>query len=251
LSQLDYNTANHMTTAPPDTFGYAGTDQVELTKAGLVSLNYGLEDQYGMPWLQSWTNGTNSTAYVERDGMGAPLGLRIDSTDYAYVLDGLGSPVAVVGSDNGVKATYKYDPYGTILAGSNENAMPQSNIIRYTGGIYHTNTKMTKLGQRWYNPNQGRFTQQDNLSFIGDPARGNRYAYAGDNPVNFIDPTGQSALGDYVGHVDGFLGMGTVIGGGIGLFATPIGATAGGIAGGLIGAGIGTIDYGLNEYGED
>jgi hypothetical protein len=38
-------------------------------------------------------------------------------------------------------------------------------------------------------------TQQDTIVSLGDPARGNRYAYAGDDPVNFIDPSGLKFLG--------------------------------------------------------
>ncbi|MFF0123792.1 hypothetical protein ACFYP7_31425 [Micromonospora arida] len=70
-----------------------------------------MEDQHGMPWLQPWT-ANGSTAYVERDGIGTPIGLRIRNVDYAYVLDGLGSTVAIVKADGAVSANYRYDPYG-------------------------------------------------------------------------------------------------------------------------------------------
>jgi len=193
---MGFNGAGHMTSASAaasSTYGYAGGDQVELTSLGSISMVYGVEDQHGMPWLQSWTNGT-TTVYVERDGQGAPLGLRIGSTDYMFVTDGLGSVVGVVSAaDKTVKATYTYDPYGTVTA-SSETGLPTTNLIRYAAGTYDPTTTYTKYGQRWYNPTQGRFTQQDSLSFIGDPAKGNRYAYAGANPVNYIDPTGQEAV---------------------------------------------------------
>ncbi|MFI7074891.1 RHS repeat-associated core domain-containing protein [Micromonospora sediminicola] len=188
VNPMTYNGANQMTGANSGTFAYAGTDQVELTRAGTTTMQYGYEDQHGMPWLQSWTTG-GTTVYVERDGLGTPLGLRVNGTDTAFVLDGLGTPVAIVKANGALAATYKYDPYGNATTVDEYN-LGTSNLIRYTGGIYDQSTGLTKFGQRWYNPQQGRFTQQDNLSFIGNPEKGNRYAYAGCNPTTYIDPTG-------------------------------------------------------------
>ncbi|WP_305074300.1 RHS repeat-associated core domain-containing protein [Micromonospora okii] len=200
VNPLTYNAIKQMTAADTGssnglgTYAYAGTDQVELTRANTTTMQYGYEDQHGMPWLQSWTAGV-TTVYVERDGIGTPLGLRINNVDHAYVLDGLGTPVAIVKADGTQAATYKYDPYGNGTTAT-ETSLGTTNLIRYTGGTYDPTTGFTKLGQRWYNPQQGRFTQQDNLSFIGNPQHGNRYAYAGDNPVNYLDPTGQMAEGE-------------------------------------------------------
>ncbi|MGW0215055.1 RHS repeat-associated core domain-containing protein [Micromonospora chokoriensis] len=235
VSGIGYNAAKQMTTATSTgttTYTYAGTDQVEMTRAGAINLTYGLVDQHGMPWLQSWTNGANPTAYVERDGRGDPLGLRIGSVDQAYVIDGGGSIVAIVKADGSLAATYTYDPYGNALT-SNETALGQINIIGYAGGIYDSATKLTKFGQRWYNPAQGTFTQQDNLSFIGSPKKGNRYAYAGCNPVNYIDPTGKSVECTIGAVLAGALGA--AVGGGIGSLAGPGGT----VVGAGIGAGFG------------
>ncbi|MFI5494864.1 RHS repeat-associated core domain-containing protein [Actinoplanes sp. NPDC051859] len=247
IGTLGHNAANQMTNAygPGGNadYAYAGTDQVEVARVGALKLDYGMEDQHGMPWLQSWTNGTNPTVYVERDGIGTPLGLRIGGADYAYVLDGLGSVVAVVGSNNTVAATYVYDPYGVVQASTQENGLGQTNIIRYAGGTYDAATRLTKYGQRWYNPNQGRFTQQDNLSFIGSPRKGNRYAYAAGDPIDNVDPTGMEddALFDFMDYVATFGGAGAIVGGVTGCIIAslptagagcPGGAAAGGIIGG-------------------
>jgi RHS repeat-associated protein len=43
------------------------------------------------------------------------------------------------------------------------------------------------LRNRWYDPNVGRFTQEDPIGFAGGI---NLYAYAGSNPVSFSDPYG-------------------------------------------------------------
>ncbi|MEU7945043.1 RHS repeat-associated core domain-containing protein [Micromonospora taraxaci] len=193
VNPLTYNSAKQMTGANAGTYAYAGADQVELVQNASATMQYGIEDQHGMPWLQSWT-ANGSTAYVERDGLGTPLGLRTGTTDNAYVLDALGSPVAIVKSNGTVAATYRYDPYGNLTT-TDEYNLGQTNLIRFTGGTHDLTTGFTKFGQRWYNPQQGRFTQQDNLSFIGNPQKGNRYAYAGCDPVNYTDPTGMGPFG--------------------------------------------------------
>lgn len=41
-----------------------------------------------------------------------------------------------------------------------------------------------------YNPAIGPFTQQDPLDQITDLRQGDRYLYAGNDPVNLIDPSG-------------------------------------------------------------
>jgi len=56
---------------------------------------------------------------------------------------------------------------------------------------------MLKYGHRWYQPATGRFTQQDSISHLTDPAQGNRYAYAGDDPVNRTDITGDFSFSNF------------------------------------------------------
>ncbi len=62
--------------------------------------------------------------------------------------------------------------------GSNSVANPW----QYTGGYYDSATKLVKMGQRYYDPSLGRFTQLD--------PKGGGYTYAGDNPTTFVDPLG-------------------------------------------------------------
>lgn len=47
-----------------------------------------------------------------------------------------------------------------------------------------------QYGQRFYQRSVGRWTQQDNLESLGDPTQGNRYTYAGGDPINNVDPSG-------------------------------------------------------------
>jgi RHS repeat-associated protein len=54
---------------------------------------------------------------------------------------------------------------------------------RSVGGMYH-------FGQRFYDPAVMRWTQMDPLDQIGDLREGNRYSYAGGDPVGSSDPDG-------------------------------------------------------------
>ncbi|MFJ1586675.1 RHS repeat-associated core domain-containing protein [Streptomyces sp. NPDC088197] len=97
---------------------------------------------------------------------------------------------------------YQYDPYGAYQTTTATGSAAAQNPYRYVGGTYDRTTGWIKYGQRWYNPITGRFTTQDALSFLADPAQGNRYAYAGDDPINNTDPTGKNVLGDLVDGLD-------------------------------------------------
>jgi hypothetical protein len=48
-----------------------------------------------------------------------------------------------------------------------------------------------KFGTRYYDSTLGRWTQQDPVGgSLGDLNSANRYTYAGDDPVNMVDPSG-------------------------------------------------------------
>jgi RHS repeat-associated protein len=183
--QMRSSTVNGTTTSHV----YAGTGERELTSAGSNQFVWGRNDQYGQPWLQSFNTGGQSQVYAEHDQSGTPLGLHNAGNDFYLVLDNLGSVVAVVSTTGTVVARYTYDPYGNAVS-VDESGLSQPNIIRYTGGALDQTTGLTKLGQRYYDPAIGAFTQQDALALLASPQDGNLYAYVGDSPVNYTDPTG-------------------------------------------------------------
>jgi RHS repeat-associated protein len=203
-ASYSYNAAEQMTSSTVNgttsAHVYAGAGEQELTSAGSNQFVWGRNDQYGQPWLQSFNTGGTSQVFVERDGSGTPLGLHTGGNDFYLVLDNLGSVVAVVNTAGTVVARYSYDPYGNAVS-VDESGLSQPNIIRYTGGALDQTTGLTKLGQRYYNPALGAFTQQDANQLLANPQNGNLYAYAGDSPVSYIDPTGQSIWGDVLAGV--------------------------------------------------
>jgi hypothetical protein len=53
------------------------------------------------------------------------------------------------------------------------------------------------MGARWYAPSAGDFTSADTVQVSPDPdpAAGNPFAYAADEPLDLTDPTGHCVLG--------------------------------------------------------
>jgi RHS repeat-associated protein len=135
---------------------------------------------------RSWGSTIFGIEAITRLPDGSPVSIRHDGGDTAYLtLDHLGSPTATTATSGQEDATFGYDPYGRTRAGSS----PSLEVIGYAGGVADPGG-FIKFGTRFYNPNTGRFTQMDPAGMENNP-----YAYALNNPINYIDPTGTSAWG--------------------------------------------------------
>jgi RHS repeat-associated protein len=104
------------------------------------------------------------------------------SEEIVYVHhDMKGSTVALTEpGGSGPAETYTYSDYGA----------PQSGTwlaYQYAGYRYDSETGLYYVNARYYNPNLGRFLQADPSGVQGGI---NLYAYAGNDPVNHVDPTG-------------------------------------------------------------
>ena len=99
------------------------------------------------------------------------------------------STTFITGGHGDVQNSYQYDAFGMSL-GTTEKL---NNRIRYTGQQYDDVTGQYYLRARYYNPVAGRFMQED--VYQGDGL--NLYAYCGNNPVVYYDPSGYyTALGN-------------------------------------------------------
>ncbi|MFY9571566.1 MAG: RHS repeat-associated core domain-containing protein, partial [Blastocatellia bacterium] len=135
--------------------------------------------------------------------------------------DHLGSTRIVTTSAGGVKARYDYLPFGEEIESDRGG---RTNVVGY-GGADSTKQKFTQKERdsesgldyflaRYYSSAQGRFTSVDPLNivlevqyegnpktararmlgYLRDPRQWNRYAYAVNNPLLYIDPSGEEII---------------------------------------------------------
>ena len=213
-----YNVAQQMTQAIKDgvtsSYTYAGVDQKavlsqSVSKGNSYKATYGKVDQNGNPTIVKYSGGS-SEAHVYSDPMTGQALMLTTSSDIAalYVWDGLGNPVGLLTDFATNSFSYAYDPYGAraLTAGGTGNGAGQ-NPYSFKSGIQDRGTGLVKFGLRWYEPTTGTWTQQDTLDAPLSPNDANRYAFAGGDPINNSDPTGQLSA---CGEAALFTGMGLI-----------------------------------------
>ncbi len=87
-----------------------------------------------------------------------------------------------------------YYPYGDIRL--DEKAGTFSEQRKFAGHEYDADTGLSYMNARYYNGKIGRFVSQDPVFLaaafnLADPQSLNSYAYARNNPLRYIDPTGE------------------------------------------------------------
>jgi RHS repeat-associated protein len=98
----------------------------------------------------------------------------------------LGTLKAVTDKSNNIIKSLEHDSFGNIISDTN----PSLDIpLGFAGGLYDKDTKLTRFGYRDYDSYTGRWTAKDPIDFEGGSS--NLYGYALNDPVNFIDPTGE------------------------------------------------------------
>lgn len=198
MTKVTHGTSNY-------TYKYSGTSEAEVLQettatGSAYNLVYGKTDQQGVPQVEQVKIGS-AVGYVESDPTtGQPLMLRTTTgSEGLYVEDGTGNPIALI-AESGYRAfEQSFDPYGTVTVTLDSGGWGSAtNPYLFKGGIQDRTTGWVHFGNRWYNPASGEWTQEDTLDSPLDPANANRYAYAGGDPLNGYDPTGQSCASDVI-----------------------------------------------------
>jgi len=161
-------------------------------------------------------NGTTTAQTWDPTGVagatGLPQLLQDGSTRYLYgpdgrpleQIDGSGAPSDQQGSTRllldgtGRELSYlNYDPYGDLTQQGGSSSTPPP--FGYAGQYTDAETGLQYLRARYYDPTTAQFISRDPLAAL----TGQPYAYAGANPLNASDPSGQLCI--FGVHVPGTL----------------------------------------------
>ena len=147
-----------------------------------------------------------------------------------------------------------FGPYGTLRFDSTGSAVPDSlrDTARLSGQPFDVETGLLCLGRRFYDPRIGRFLSADRaVPGVYTLDGWNRYTYARNNPLRYMDPSGRLSVGDVFAIIGIALVVAALIVAGVFtggatwavagvvinvsavMFATAVGVAAGAVIGGV------------------
>jgi RHS repeat-associated protein len=173
------------------TFGYdaSGTrlwKQGALTNSLQVWIDGNYEEKDGKVLFHIMADGRTVCTF---DSTGATL-------EY-YHSDHLHSTAVQTDGSGNLYQHYEYSVYGQSRYTSSTTAFPVSR--RYTSQVLDEETGLYYYGARYYDPQLGRFVQPDTIiSSEFNPQSYDRYAYALNNPLKYVDPSGHAPWKWYI-----------------------------------------------------
>ena len=126
-------------------------------------------------------------------------GFVYNGVGYFYLRNIQGDILSIYKSeDSSLVASYQYDAWGNqTVTNYGEENIGNINPIRYRGYYYDEETGLYYLNSRYYDPRLRRFISPDTLSILDETMSEinglNLYMYCKDNPVMYVDPSGNMA----------------------------------------------------------
>jgi len=128
---------------------------------------------------------TTKTRFIHGPGIDEPLAMIEGRDTYYYHADGSGSIVAMTDEHAKIVQHYNYDSFGMPTISDSDFSQPYT----YTGREWDKEIGLYYYRARYYNPSAGRFISKDPIGFNGGDVT--LYGYVGNNPVNYVDPSGK------------------------------------------------------------
>lgn len=123
-----------------------------------------------------------------------------DGTTQYYLLNNRSSSVAL---KDGETISYDYDDYGKI--NKNKDKLTSNDSFAWNQEYLDVNTDLVYLRARFYNTTIKRFMSMDSYNLD------NKYMYCNGDPINNIDPSGHSIIGDIIGIGIGIWSVGSAL----------------------------------------
>jgi RHS repeat-associated protein len=178
LGQLVKVVTNGTTT----TFGYDGWGRRVRKTVGATRTDYVLDADH----VIAEANGsTLLRSYAYYPGVDLPHSVKVGSAVYYYVTETPGHVSGLVDESNQLKNQYEYTPFGEPITATEQVAQP----LRFGAREYDSETKLYFHRARYYDPHVGRFISEDPIGLAGGL---NKFAYAGNDPIQNLDPFGLS-----------------------------------------------------------
>ena len=140
------------------------------------------------------TSGTDELHFFY-DAQNRPAVAVYNGTTYAYVKSLQGDIVAILDENGNTVVSYGYDAWGAPLWCTGELAETLGKVqpFRYRGYVFDEETGLYYLRSRYYNPQQLRWINSDNIIAVNSGfTAANNYVYCGNSPINRYDANGRS-----------------------------------------------------------
>ncbi|MCG7534775.1 RHS repeat-associated core domain-containing protein [Pseudoalteromonas sp. OOF1S-7] len=196
--ELAFNHANQLESAQGNIYLYDGHNRrvKKTSEDGVYYSMYGFDGKL---------------LYREKHGFTG------NGTNYIYLGDKLIAKYGDVSPQSASQSRQYYRPFGEAIKSPKDD-------IGYAGHKFDTDTELSYMQARYYDPVIGRFYSNDPVGTLGhfktpNGIHGfNRYAYANNNPYKYTDPDGRSSMALCVGGPAGCavgagIQLGIVIGG--------------------------------------
>jgi len=140
--------------------------------------------------------GSNATKYILLGNQ--KIAQKDPSGTYFIHTDHLGSSNVLTDSTGNQAQLLEYTPYGSVKL----NQGIKDIAHKFTGQRLDDSTGLYFYNARYYDPQCGRFISADSIvQDPSDPQSFNRYTYANNNPVAYVDPSGHGWFSKFFGII--------------------------------------------------